>query len=119
MSICFKNYKKAAECDGIDGQYEVGKCLYEGRGTKKDIINAIYWLNKAKENEDIDTSNSKNPKSATTTICDSTGESKSINNNVARSNNLLPLYAIIQETLDQKYVFLIENLLLIYLKFKI
>ncbi|RHZ84189.1 hypothetical protein Glove_84g65 [Diversispora epigaea] len=74
MGICFKNYKKA-ECDGIDGQYEVGKCLYEGRGTKKDIINAIYRLNKAKENEDIDTSNSTNPKSATTTtICDSTGQ---------------------------------------------
>ena len=49
----FDWYKKAAECNDINGQYEVGKCFYEGRGAKRDIVNAIYWLNKAKENGNI------------------------------------------------------------------
>ncbi|RHZ80902.1 hypothetical protein Glove_130g202 [Diversispora epigaea] len=49
----FDWYKKAAECNYIYGQYMVGKCFYEGYGIKKDIVNAIYWLNKAKENGNI------------------------------------------------------------------
>ncbi|CAG8504793.1 7986_t:CDS:10, partial [Diversispora eburnea] len=40
-------YKKAVECGDIS---EVGKCFYEGWVTERDIINAAYWLNKAKEN---------------------------------------------------------------------
>ncbi|RHZ70070.1 hypothetical protein Glove_275g51 [Diversispora epigaea] len=35
---------KAFKC-----QYMIGKCSYEGYWIKKDIINAIHWLNKAKE----------------------------------------------------------------------
>ncbi|RHZ88356.1 hypothetical protein Glove_23g178 [Diversispora epigaea] len=46
----FEQYKKAAEYNDIHGLYKVGKFFYEGRGTKRDITNAIYWLNKAKEN---------------------------------------------------------------------
>ncbi|CAG8546332.1 4479_t:CDS:2 [Diversispora eburnea] len=47
----FEWYKKAAESGDIYGQYVVGKNFYEEYGTKKDIINSIYWLKKAKENE--------------------------------------------------------------------
>ncbi|CAG8589776.1 6195_t:CDS:2 [Diversispora eburnea] len=43
-----------AENDHTDSQYRVGECFYEGYGTKKDILTAIYWLNKAKENGSID-----------------------------------------------------------------
>ncbi|CAG8434186.1 8205_t:CDS:2 [Diversispora eburnea] len=46
----FEWFKKAAENDYADGQFCLGKCFYEGLGTKKDILNAIYWFNKAKEN---------------------------------------------------------------------
>ncbi|CAG8447561.1 5030_t:CDS:2, partial [Diversispora eburnea] len=38
----FEWYKKAAENDDADGQYRLGKCFYEGYGTKKDIVNAVY-----------------------------------------------------------------------------
>ncbi|RHZ59072.1 hypothetical protein Glove_365g220 [Diversispora epigaea] len=49
----FEWYKKAAEGNDIYGLYEVGKFFYEGCGTERDIVNAIYWLNKAKENGNI------------------------------------------------------------------
>ncbi|RHZ66126.1 hypothetical protein Glove_309g140 [Diversispora epigaea] len=49
-----KHLNEAAECDISEGQYEVGKCFYEECGTKKDFVNAIYWLNTAKENGNID-----------------------------------------------------------------
>ncbi|RHZ64847.1 hypothetical protein Glove_320g162 [Diversispora epigaea] len=49
----FEWFMKAAECNYTYGQYEVGKRFYEGCGTKKDILNAIYWLNKSKENGNI------------------------------------------------------------------
>ncbi|RHZ90179.1 hypothetical protein Glove_5g7 [Diversispora epigaea] len=38
----FKWFKKAAENYYIDSQYKLGKILYKGYGTKKDIIKAIY-----------------------------------------------------------------------------
>ncbi|RHZ79870.1 hypothetical protein Glove_140g87 [Diversispora epigaea] len=50
----FEWFKKVAENDDVDGQCRLGKCFYEGCGTKKDIVNAIYWLNKAKENRNTD-----------------------------------------------------------------
>ncbi|CAG8483263.1 8758_t:CDS:2 [Diversispora eburnea] len=37
----------------VDGQHMIGKYFYEGSGTKKDIVKAIYWLNKAKENMNL------------------------------------------------------------------
>ncbi|RHZ72870.1 hypothetical protein Glove_236g18 [Diversispora epigaea] len=51
----FEWYKRSAEneYEYADGQYIIGKCFYEGRGTQKDIIKAICWLNKAKENGNI------------------------------------------------------------------
>ncbi|CAG8437542.1 7142_t:CDS:2 [Diversispora eburnea] len=39
-----------AENNGADSQFYLGEYFYEGCGTKKDIVNAIYWLNKANEN---------------------------------------------------------------------
>ncbi|CAG8485059.1 7856_t:CDS:1, partial [Diversispora eburnea] len=40
--------------DYFDAQYMLGKSFYEGYGTKKNILNAIYWLNKAKESKNTD-----------------------------------------------------------------
>ncbi|RHZ48428.1 hypothetical protein Glove_551g20 [Diversispora epigaea] len=49
----FEWYKKAAENDLPESQYMVGMYFYGGFGTGKSIIEAIYWLNKAKENGNI------------------------------------------------------------------
>ncbi|CAG8494681.1 10599_t:CDS:2 [Diversispora eburnea] len=50
----FKSIKKAKTETAVNGytyaQYIVGRYFYEGYRTKKDIIKAIHWLNKAKEN---------------------------------------------------------------------
>ncbi|RHZ89385.1 hypothetical protein Glove_15g12 [Diversispora epigaea] len=50
----FEWFKKAAENDDVYSQYNLGKFFYEGSGIKKDIVKAIFWLNKAKENANID-----------------------------------------------------------------
>ncbi|RHZ60988.1 hypothetical protein Glove_350g114 [Diversispora epigaea] len=49
----FEWYRRSAENGCADGQYMVGKSFYEGYGTGKDIVKAIYWSNKAKENGNI------------------------------------------------------------------
>ncbi|RHZ76359.1 hypothetical protein Glove_198g117 [Diversispora epigaea] len=43
----FEWYKKAAEINFSNSQYMLGKYFYEGYETKKDIINAVNWLNEA------------------------------------------------------------------------
>ncbi|CAG8827711.1 18695_t:CDS:1, partial [Dentiscutata erythropus] len=42
-----------AENDDHKSQQIIGNYFSEGIGTRKDIIKAIYWLNKAKENRNI------------------------------------------------------------------
>ncbi|RHZ60886.1 hypothetical protein Glove_350g104 [Diversispora epigaea] len=45
----FEWYKKAAENDHVKSQHAIGH-FCEGHGARKDVIKAIYWLDKTKEN---------------------------------------------------------------------
>ncbi|RHZ76401.1 hypothetical protein Glove_198g32 [Diversispora epigaea] len=58
LGFCYRNafewFKRAAGNNYSDSQYMLEKLFYGGHGTKRDIINAIYWLNKAKVNGDTD-----------------------------------------------------------------
>ncbi|CAG8546865.1 1550_t:CDS:2 [Diversispora eburnea] len=54
QTVTFEWYKKAAESDDNDGQCMIGKCFYGGYGIKRDIVKAIFWLNKTKEKGNTD-----------------------------------------------------------------
>lgn len=52
--LAFKYYLKSAEDGNAYGQCKVGLCCIHGLGTKFNIVKAVYWLSKAKENGNTD-----------------------------------------------------------------